>query len=301
MSIIIPVFMVEKYLPRCLDSVLQQTYSDWECILIDDGSPDRSGFICDEYAKKNKNFIVIHKENGGVSSARNKGLDVANGDWTMFVDADDGIANNTLNRCLQIVETNKLDLLQYSFTRTGNYGGHDGVSTVPLNPKDYIQERKFIVCAWGNLFRSSIIQNHHLRFDETLKYGEDQIFVFNYLHYASLCQRIDDQLYFYFFNEKSAINSYHKSKDLIKSIFAMVAMKTEYPEFIAPIDKAICGFLIELILNKDLSFSDLYAIYRQANLKNSSLMKGSSKLFYVLSKYNIIIGLLFIRVKFIFR
>ncbi|HJA50079.1 MAG TPA: glycosyltransferase, partial [Candidatus Fusicatenibacter intestinipullorum] len=90
-SVIIPVYNVEKYLKRCLDSVINQTYKNLEIILIDDGSTDNSGKICDEYAQKDERIIVIHKENGGVSSARNKGLDICIGDYISFIDSDDWI------------------------------------------------------------------------------------------------------------------------------------------------------------------------------------------------------------------
>ena len=88
-SIIVPVYNVEKYLRRCLDSIVMQTFTDWECICVDDGSPDNSGKILDEYAVKDERFVIIHKENGGVSSARNTGLDIARGEYVTFCDSDD--------------------------------------------------------------------------------------------------------------------------------------------------------------------------------------------------------------------
>ena len=90
-SIIVPVYNTEKYLHRCIDSVLAQTYQDFELLLIDDGSKDSSGAICDEYAAQDTRVRVFHKENGGVSSARNVGLDLAQGEWVTFVDSDDYI------------------------------------------------------------------------------------------------------------------------------------------------------------------------------------------------------------------
>ena len=95
-SIIVPVYNVEKYLSRCLDSILFQSFPDWECILIDDGSSDNSGKICDEYAQQDDRFIVIHQQNSGVSAARNAGLDIAKGQWFSFVDSDDWIGSNFL-------------------------------------------------------------------------------------------------------------------------------------------------------------------------------------------------------------
>lgn len=96
-SVIVPVYKVEKYLHRCVDSILAQTFTDFEILLIDDGSPDRSGEICDEYAKKDSRVRVFHKENGGVSSARNLGLENAVGEWIWFVDSDDTVEANALN------------------------------------------------------------------------------------------------------------------------------------------------------------------------------------------------------------
>ena len=93
-SIIIPIYNVEKYLPVCLDSILAQTYKNLEIILVDDGSPDGSGTICDEYASRDSRFVVVHQKNGGVSVARNTGLDHATGDYIGIVDPDDWIEPN---------------------------------------------------------------------------------------------------------------------------------------------------------------------------------------------------------------
>ena len=95
-SIIVPVYNAEKYLRECLDSIISQIFTDWECILVDDGSPDNSGEICNEYAKDDSRFRVFHVQNGGVSRARNIGLDNMSSEWVMFVDSDDAIAENTL-------------------------------------------------------------------------------------------------------------------------------------------------------------------------------------------------------------
>ena len=95
-SIIVPVYKVEKVLPRCIDSILAQTITDFELILVDDGSPDNSGKICDEYASIDSRIIVIHQPNGGVSKARNTGLDIAKGEYIVFVDSDDTVTSDYL-------------------------------------------------------------------------------------------------------------------------------------------------------------------------------------------------------------
>src|SRR5690554_965787 len=107
-SIIIPVFNVAEYLPRCIESVLNQDNIDLEVLLINDGSTDSSGEVCEEYAKNDRRIRVFHQENSGVSAARNKGVDESTGNWITFVDADDWIEKNSLERILNIIKGNKL-------------------------------------------------------------------------------------------------------------------------------------------------------------------------------------------------
>ena len=116
-SIIIPMYNVEKYLRRCLDSVQNQTFTDWTAICVDDGSPDKSGSIAEEYAKKDKRFIVVHKENGGLSDARNAGMPYANGKYIMFLDSDDFIHPQTMEIAFDTAEKNKSDIVSFSYDR----------------------------------------------------------------------------------------------------------------------------------------------------------------------------------------
>ena len=109
-SIIIPVYMVETTLERCLDSVLAQTYTNFEVILVDDGSPDRCGEICDDYAKNDNRFRVIHKENGGLSDARNNGIDRSKGDYLTFIDSDDYVRSNYVEFLLSLIQEEDADM-----------------------------------------------------------------------------------------------------------------------------------------------------------------------------------------------
>lgn len=114
LSIIVPVYNVEQYLPRCIDSILAQTFQNFELILVDDGSKDKSGEICDEYTKKDNRIIVIHQENKGVNTARNAGLDIATGSYITFVDSDDWIQPDSYCKSIELMENNQeIDLLQY--------------------------------------------------------------------------------------------------------------------------------------------------------------------------------------------
>lgn len=105
-SIVVPIYNVEQYLRHCLDSILAQTYTDWECILVDDGSPDKCGVICDEYAAKDSRFKVIHQENQGVTRARANGVELAKGEWINFVDSDDFLPMGALSKLLGSVKSN---------------------------------------------------------------------------------------------------------------------------------------------------------------------------------------------------
>ena len=133
-SVIVPVYKVEAYLPRCIRSLLRQSYKHLEILLIDDGSPDRCGEICDEYAEKDKRINVIHKENGGLPSARNAGLEIAKGEYVAFIDSDDMIESNYLEL---LYASNRQENSDISFCKFSRF---DGVNTFefkenfPLNP-----------------------------------------------------------------------------------------------------------------------------------------------------------------------
>ena len=116
-SIIIPMYNVEKYLRRCLDSVQNQTFKQWQAICVDDGSPDKSGEIAEEYAKKDKRFIVVHKENGGLSDARNYGMPHATGQYIMFLDSDDFIHPQTMEIAYNTAIKNKSDIVSFTYDR----------------------------------------------------------------------------------------------------------------------------------------------------------------------------------------
>lgn len=112
-SVIVPIYNVEKYIEKCINSIINQTYKDLEIILVDDGSTDSSGKICDEYAKKDKRIKVIHKKNGGVSSSRNIALTIANGDYITWIDSDDWIEKDTYSKLADIILKNKADIIQF--------------------------------------------------------------------------------------------------------------------------------------------------------------------------------------------
>ena len=164
-SIIVPVYNVEKYLSICIESILAQAYTNYELLLINDGSTDNSGKVCDEYALRDSRIRVFHKNNGGVSSARNLGLSKARGKWITFIDSDDSVSECFLNNLIQF-ESNDVDII---ITRTLN--------KEEIMSSEYVNRllRKSVpVELWGKLIRRNIIQDA-LEIPREIYYGEDMI------------------------------------------------------------------------------------------------------------------------------
>ena len=197
-SVIVPVYNVEKYLRCCVDSILAQTYTDIEILLVDDGSTDGSSAICDEYAEKDSRVQVFHKENGGVSSARNMGLDKATGKWIMFVDSDDKVAPQICERLLAYAMESCMPMCMWS-------EGNDETGYVPVPSKlktgrNYpIQEifKLLIHHPVERLYEQSIVEKNKLRFNENVSYTEDTIFNFEYYAFLKSFFIIDEPLYYY--------------------------------------------------------------------------------------------------------
>ncbi len=202
-SIIVPVYKVEKYIRRCLDSIQAQTFIDWECILIDDGSPDASGKICDEYASKDDRFKVFHQENAGVSAARNQGLDCAKGEWITFVDSDDWIDRGMLGDLHNYAINNEADVVISGFIQTN---GQDKRKETKVKngsldiPKDF---EWFFNAPWGKLFKKEIVDKHNIKFPLGITLAEDMYFVFFVLYYSKKIYGITNTYYNYFENANS--------------------------------------------------------------------------------------------------
>lgn len=210
-SVIVPVYNVEKFLSRCIESILSQTYINLELILIDDGSLDTSGRICDEYALKDARVRVFHKENGGVSSARNLGIAKAVGDWIMFVDGDDWVNINAIKYASQYF--NGSDLIRFSYKSVYS---EDGQQTEDFKLKIYDSKDSFLsdvitqrtyVAVWGTFYKRELF-TPDVQFDPLIPVGEDWLVFVKLLNISQSFKTIDKPIYFYNqYNQNSCMSS----------------------------------------------------------------------------------------------
>lgn len=198
-SFIIPVFNCAQFLNRCIDSVLVQTCPDWELILVDDGSTDGSAEICRKYAEADIRIKYIFKENGGVSSARNAGLDVARGEFVLFIDSDDSIASNTVKRVLNKQTEHDFDCVVWGCDQNGHIWApeidEDYLDILDFNKNIIRHLNTELLCpCWNKLFKRELLCP---RFNETISHAEDFIFCLEYLKNCKSIAFIKDPLYFY--------------------------------------------------------------------------------------------------------
>ena len=203
-SIIIPVYNVASYLDECLNSVINQTYNNLEIILIDDGSTDDSLEICNLFAKKDKRIKVLHQDNAGVSSARNRGLNIITGKYVLFIDSDDKIESNMVEILERIIDRNdKIDAVFCGYKEFDDISGKIIKVVSPVKSKKVNRDNgvseifgEYSTILWNKMFRSSIIDSTDL-FDVTLRIGEDELWMIDVLKKADSIILIGTPLYYY--------------------------------------------------------------------------------------------------------
>lgn len=245
-SIIIPVYNTKDYLSRCIESVLNQSYVDFELLLVDDGSTDGSGEICDSYSKKDPRVCVFHKENGGVSSARNLGLSYASGEWVYFVDSDDELLPDGLQVLVDCVNEDT-DLVmggyescEYDRGRCKHYDGE--IRRIRMDKKESIKTlyRKYscyypyLGWMWLRMFRNSIIRRENLHFDTSIRIKEDTLFTAEYICRSNgITCFVTTSVYVYYWREDSAMGAWRRGFDYkyLDSLSALVKIKDEINRF----------------------------------------------------------------------
>ncbi|MBO5417834.1 MAG: glycosyltransferase [Clostridia bacterium] len=216
-SIIVPVYNVEQWLPRCVDSLIAQTYKNLEIILVDDGSTNNSGKICDEYAEKDDRIVVIHKENGGLSSARNAGFEVAKGNYISFVDSDDWVMPQFIEKLYNAIIENDCDLAECGFAAVSSEvipetNRNDSFSVVDdcQAMKTHLEDGHFRQVVWNKLYKREIIT---VEFAEG-KYHEDVFWTYQIIANCKKLVHITDVLYCYFQREGSIMGASYSLKRL---------------------------------------------------------------------------------------
>lgn len=204
-SIIVPIYNAEKYLCECIDSILAQTYSDFELLLINDGSTDNSGSICNDYYQKDSRIKVFHKENGGVSSARNLGILKSKGEYICFIDSDDFAENTFLQDLLNTISIHKSDIVickYYEYHESKQKKNIPSTKQVEnsgtgIEILNEIIKNDLTYPLWVSIFKATIIKDNNIQFSENIYYGEDQQFIYKALYYCKSFFSLNKTLYNY--------------------------------------------------------------------------------------------------------
>lgn len=303
-SIIVPIYKVEQYLQRCVDSLLKQTYENFELILVDDGSPDSCGDICDEYARQDSRIQVIHKENGGLSDARNAGMDIATGEYIVFVDSDDWVVSDYLESMLEALEETDSDICECQVYRTTGEEYTD--IKMEVKPEVYdtivalnelIHDGVFRQHVWNKLYRREVVGD--IRFPKG-KTNEDEFWTYQVFGRARQAVKIDDVLYCYYQRSGSIMGQGYSLKRL-HALEAKVERQTyidkNYPglSVIARLNLYFsCMYAAQMSLEhmagEDLSFAKnkIEACVKKAAVEKSDgkTLTGKTKIWFTLSRWN---------------
>lgn len=237
-SIIIPIYNRENTLNRCVNSVLSQDFPNFECILVDDGSTDSSPMICDDYTRQDCRIRTIHKENGGVGSARNAGIETAKGEWLFFLDSDDYITFNHLSSLIKLtINTPDIDIVLCSYSNVYSnhsvpYTYNNVICTTKRQIKDFICSAEIqIDTPWMNrMYRRKIAIDNYLRYDTSLPFAEDRLFFYEYIPFIKGIASISNISYIIDRTDETSlsykrhpeyiyIRGYKKTFDVMKKIF----------------------------------------------------------------------------------
>lgn len=285
-SIIVPVYNVEKYLNECVDSILCQTFSDFELILVDDGSTDSSGNICDQYAQENHRVKVIHKQNGGQSTARNIGVKNALGQYAVFLDSDDFISDKNFFLDLNEKINDNTDIVVFRYNKYYNDRIDDcGISLKNLdtsNKNIFLQQLvnrdAFFCSCWSKCTRMSILKENNIIFDENLC-CEDMDWYYNVVSHTQNFEVIDKP-YINYRQRENSVTSTFKKKSFTDYIFTINKWKKEFEQITdSSLKETMLSSLAKLYCNLLISYS--------ANSKQLKAEKKQIFAFKQLLKYNL--------------
>lgn len=236
-SIIVPVYNTEQYVARCLDSIKNQTYSDFEVVIVNDGSTDNSESICMDFALRDPRFRVYTKENGGNSTALNHGFQYVTGEYFTVVDSDDYIDERCFETLYDISTKYSFDLLNFGYTYIKNGVPDQRASILPKNilidnalMLEYLKRTANTMLLWFNwsfFFRRAFVVQHKIKWNDTLKVGTDTIFNLQCLFYSKATYSIDKSLYFYIYNPTSLTQQKYK-RDILEQFIEQFTTRLQF-------------------------------------------------------------------------
>lgn len=310
-SVIIPVYKVEKYLKRCVESVVNQTYKNIEIILVNDGSPDKCGEICDEYARIDSRIKVIHKENGGLSSARNSGLDIASGDYIMFVDSDDWISEVSLEQLNEYIDMD-YDIINFKFSfvkenskelieTNNNIKDSYECDLITYIDKLFSGELNFFI--WNKLYKKNLFDE--VRFPEGRNY-EDLATIYKLYFNAKSIIVTDYTLYYYWLGNSNSITSNSTVKnmrDYLLSTKEIYEVNKNYLQInkrdFSNVDTWYKMMIIQLLINYTKSTNKNNALKREilfelrnSKVRISAVYKQGKTIKYALYKSRLLIPII---------
>lgn len=285
-SVIVPVYNVELYVNRCIDSILAQTYKNFEVILIDDGSTDNSGHICDEYAKVDKRINVIHTKNKGLSSARNMGIEKSVGKYIIFCDSDDWIEEKAMENVLENVNYESVDLIIFGYSM--DFPHENNIIKVDCINKEFESVNEFLLnykfyrgnylfgFVWNKLFRSEIIKNNNLIFELGV-FPEDLFFCFKYMHFCKNIKSVNCNLYHYMHESINTLSK--KKKDELKVMNDIYSRTKEFliiensfminREYVnSTYIEGVCSYILTNLSGNQEKYKTLKELYNYNNIRD---------------------------------
>lgn len=267
-SIVVPIYKVEQYIDKCINSLINQTYENIEIILVDDGSPDNCPQICDKYTENEKRIKVIHKKNGGLSDARNVGVNNCTGEYVLFVDSDDFIELNTIEKFVGVMSTNKPDIVVGNAVKLIN-DKKTSMNHIYINNSSIISGKDYLKCelkngtmymaAWLNMYRIDFLSENNFKFKVGLLH-EDEQFTPRVFLKAERVIATDIVFYNYLIREGSITTSKHKVKNALHLIDTCKELEKIYSKIE---DADLKKLLNDSLVNKYLNAFQIGGLYKK--------------------------------------
>lgn len=301
-SIIIPVYNVQSFLKECLDSVLNQTYERIEIILVDDGSTDESGKICDIYQQKDSRIIVIHKKNGGLSDARNAGIEKASGEYYAFIDSDDFVHKEYIKSLLTACIENQSDISVCGYFEYIDDSKMKEIKNIECSfsnieaVSDFLHENNSVkVMTWNKLYHKRVFQKNNVRFPIG-KLHEDNLTTYKCLFNANRISIISNALYFYRIRQGSIMNKYNKKRfevlESIKELREYVENPIhDFKEEIDSYELSMSIALTTMCIENEIFDDDYYRLINiiketYSKITNKGIIPNKIRLYVLLIKLN---------------